>query len=98
MHIAAIVANFLSRFMTGSQLENESRSWEMLAAGCAVGVACTFSAPVGGLSDYFTKKSVVFFKGQVYCSINTWTIFQGSYSISVRKNYSCLIFLLSTFA
>ena len=28
--------------------QNESRNSEMLAAACAVGVACTFAAPIGG--------------------------------------------------
>lgn len=50
VHIASVVANQLSRFLPISTgvFENESRASEMLAAGCAVGVACTFSAPVGG--------------------------------------------------
>ncbi|EPB70433.1 hypothetical protein ANCCEY_10473 [Ancylostoma ceylanicum] len=36
--------------MTGDEgaYANESRSHELLAAGCAVGVACTFSTPIGG--------------------------------------------------
>ena len=29
-------------------IQNESRNSEMLAAACAVGVACTFAAPIGG--------------------------------------------------
>lgn len=33
--------------------QNESRRSEMLAAACAVGVACTFAAPVGGEFIYF---------------------------------------------
>ena len=28
---------------------NESRKTEMLAAACAVGVACCFGAPIGGV-------------------------------------------------
>ncbi|XP_077867132.1 chloride channel protein 2-like, partial [Saccoglossus kowalevskii] len=28
---------------------NESRNHDMLAAACAVGVSCTFSAPIGGV-------------------------------------------------
>lgn len=27
---------------------NEGHEMEMLSSGCAVGIACTFSAPVGG--------------------------------------------------
>jgi chloride channel 2 len=29
-------------------LQNESRNSEMLSAACALGVACTFAAPIGG--------------------------------------------------
>ncbi|EPB67698.1 chloride transporter, ClC family [Ancylostoma ceylanicum] len=76
VHIASVVANQLSRFVHGSKgvFENESRAGEMLAAGCAVGVACTFSAPVGvsmsvaahyqttfPLSDTFTSSELLFF-------------------------------------
>ncbi|KAK6052364.1 hypothetical protein COOONC_10132 [Cooperia oncophora] len=50
VHIASVVANQLNRFLTRTSgvFQNESRANELLAAGCAVGVACTFSAPVGG--------------------------------------------------
>ena len=55
--MASVVANLLSRFVHSSRgiYENESRRSEMLAAGCAVGVACTFSAPVGGLILLYFK-------------------------------------------
>uniref|UniRef100_A0A914Y9N8 Chloride channel protein n=1 Tax=Panagrolaimus superbus TaxID=310955 RepID=A0A914Y9N8_9BILA len=51
VHMAAIVANLLSNLAENFEgaYGNESRKAEMLAAGCAVGVACTFSAPVGGV-------------------------------------------------
>ncbi|GAB1605980.1 channel 2 isoform X11 [Argonauta hians] len=51
VHIASIVATLLGK-MVGSFrgiYENESRRSEMLAAACAVGVACTFAAPIGGV-------------------------------------------------
>uniref|UniRef100_A0A0M3I243 Chloride channel protein n=1 Tax=Ascaris lumbricoides TaxID=6252 RepID=A0A0M3I243_ASCLU len=50
-HVGSIVANLFSRLVRSFQpiYANESRSCELLAAGCAVGVACTFSAPVGGV-------------------------------------------------
>ena len=50
MHVASVVANLLSRAVQTFHgvYSNESRRNEMLAAGCAVGVACTFSSPVGG--------------------------------------------------
>lgn len=50
MHIASIVATLLSKLQSFQGIyENESRSNEMLAAACAVGVACCFAAPVGGV-------------------------------------------------
>lgn len=33
-------------------LQNQSRKTEILAAACAVGVACTFAAPIGGRLRY----------------------------------------------
>jgi chloride channel 2 len=50
VHIASIVAMQLSKLITTFHgiYENESRKSEMLAAACAVGVACTFGAPVAG--------------------------------------------------
>ncbi|KAJ8917377.1 hypothetical protein NQ315_002401 [Exocentrus adspersus] len=51
VHIASITATLLSKLVTGFQgiYENESRTTEMLAAACAVGVASCFAAPVGGV-------------------------------------------------
>ncbi|KAG5885475.1 hypothetical protein JTB14_005066 [Gonioctena quinquepunctata] len=51
VHIASIAATLLSKLVTGFQgiYENESRTTEMLAAACAVGVASCFAAPVGGV-------------------------------------------------
>lgn len=50
VHIASIVAKLLSKLQSFQGIyENESRSNEMLAAACAVGVACCFAAPVGGV-------------------------------------------------
>ncbi|KAF0312673.1 Chloride channel protein 2 [Amphibalanus amphitrite] len=50
VHIASIVATLLTRMVTSFKgiYENESRNSEMLAAACAVGVACSFAAPIGG--------------------------------------------------
>lgn len=50
VHIASIVATLLSKAVTSFKgiYENESRNSEMLAAACAVGVACSFAAPIGG--------------------------------------------------
>ncbi|KAK2168076.1 hypothetical protein NP493_1244g00035 [Ridgeia piscesae] len=51
VHVASITATLLSKFITSVTgiYENESRTNEMLAAACAVGVACTFAAPIGGV-------------------------------------------------
>ncbi|CAH4036690.1 chloride channel protein 2 isoform X1 [Pieris brassicae] len=51
VHIASMVASLLSKMVTKIQgvYENESRTTDMLAAACAVGVASCFAAPVGGV-------------------------------------------------
>ncbi|WKY17172.1 hypothetical protein Q1695_001638 [Nippostrongylus brasiliensis] len=51
VHIASAVANQLSRLAShfDPAFKSETRRAECLAAACAVGVACTFSAPVGGV-------------------------------------------------
>ncbi|XP_069362631.1 chloride channel protein 2 isoform X4 [Maniola hyperantus] len=51
VHIASMVAALLSKLVTTFQgiYSNESRTTEMLAAACAVGVASCFAAPVGGV-------------------------------------------------
>ncbi|KAF9409507.1 hypothetical protein HW555_011146 [Spodoptera exigua] len=51
VHIASMVATLLSKLVTTFQgiYSNESRTSEMLAAACAVGVASCFAAPVGGV-------------------------------------------------
>uniref|UniRef100_A0AC35U8C5 Chloride channel protein n=1 Tax=Rhabditophanes sp. KR3021 TaxID=114890 RepID=A0AC35U8C5_9BILA len=62
VHIASVLANLLSNFVHNSSeiYSNESRKSEMLAAGAAVGVACTFSAPVGGVLFSIEVTSVYF--------------------------------------
>ncbi|KAF8361016.1 clh-3 [Pristionchus pacificus] len=62
VHMSSVVASQLSRLVHSFQgiYENESRSSEMLAAGCAVGVACTFSAPIGGVLFSIEVTSVFF--------------------------------------
>uniref|UniRef100_A0A914W961 Chloride channel protein n=1 Tax=Plectus sambesii TaxID=2011161 RepID=A0A914W961_9BILA len=63
VHIAAVVATLLSKLTAGFQksfYRNESRYSEMLAAACAVAIACTLSAPVGGVL-YSIEATSVFF-------------------------------------
>ncbi|VDM37897.1 unnamed protein product [Toxocara canis] len=51
VHIGSIVAHQISWLERNSKpmCANESRFCEMLVAGCAAGVACTFCAPIGGV-------------------------------------------------
>ncbi|CAK1595612.1 unnamed protein product [Parnassius mnemosyne] len=51
VHIASMVGALLSRCVSRLQraYSNESRTSDMLAAACAVGVASCFAAPVGGV-------------------------------------------------
>uniref|UniRef100_A0A0N4Z7Z2 Chloride channel protein n=1 Tax=Parastrongyloides trichosuri TaxID=131310 RepID=A0A0N4Z7Z2_PARTI len=62
VHVASVLASILSKCVhnKNSVYSNESRRTEMLAAGCAVGVACTFSAPVGGVLFSIEVTSVYF--------------------------------------
>ena len=52
VHIGAIVASLLNKATSACRynvfFSNEGRQMEMLSTGCAVGIACTFSAPAGG--------------------------------------------------
>ncbi|XP_072036571.1 chloride channel protein 2-like isoform X2 [Amphiura filiformis] len=76
VHIASIVSTMLSKMiitfkgifedkrMYYSKGQNESRNSEMLAAACAIGVACNFAAPIGGVlfsievtSTYFAVRN-----------------------------------------
>ncbi|KAH7680103.1 CBN-CLH-4 protein, partial [Aphelenchoides avenae] len=51
VHLASIAGNLLSNLAANfdGAYGNECRKSEILAAACAVGVACTFSAPIGGV-------------------------------------------------
>lgn len=51
VHIASIVATLLGKLTASFHgiYENESRASELLSAACAVGVAATFYAPIGGV-------------------------------------------------
>lgn len=44
--VASLVSRLIRHFKSTSA--NESKKGEVLAAGCAAGVACTFIAPIGG--------------------------------------------------
>ena len=50
-HICCSIAACMGKMITSFQgiYSNESRKTEMLAAACAVGVACCFGAPIGGV-------------------------------------------------
>lgn len=51
VHIASIVATLLNKFYIKikAPLRTSAQTNEMLAAACAVGVACNFAAPIGGV-------------------------------------------------
>ncbi|PVD36643.1 hypothetical protein C0Q70_03629 [Pomacea canaliculata] len=51
VHIASMVAALLGKCTSSFRglYENEARRLELLAAACAVGVASTYAAPIGGL-------------------------------------------------
>ncbi|CAJ0939243.1 unnamed protein product, partial [Mesorhabditis belari] len=68
VHMGAIVANLLNKashaWKHNAFFSTEGRRMEMLSTGCAVGIACTFSAPAGGVlygiestSKYFAIKN-----------------------------------------
>merc|ERR1719167_248330 len=62
VHIASIVATLLTKLVTSFQgiYANESRNSEMLEAACAVGVACCFASPIGGVFFSIEVTSVYF--------------------------------------
>lgn len=68
VHMGAIVATLLTKATSACRYQaffsNEGRQMEMLSSGCAVGIACTFSAPAGAVlygiestSKYFAVKN-----------------------------------------
>ncbi|CAD5213065.1 unnamed protein product [Bursaphelenchus okinawaensis] len=68
VHMGAIVATLLAKatrpFQQSAFYSNEGRDVEILSSGCAVGIACTFSAPAGAVlygiestHKYFAVKS-----------------------------------------
>jgi chloride channel 2 len=67
VHIASIVATLMSSLVTRFQgiYSNESRKSEMLAAAAAVGVACCFAAPIGGVL-FSIECTTVFFAVRNY--------------------------------
>ncbi|VDM76622.1 unnamed protein product [Strongylus vulgaris] len=59
VHLASVVSNQLAILASkfDSAFASETRRTECLVAGCAVGVACTFSAPVGVTVNAFFQTS-----------------------------------------
>lgn len=84
VHVASIVATLLSKMVSQFQgiYDNESRTGEMLAAACAVGVAATFYAPIGGVL-FSIEVTTVFFAVRNYwrgffsacCAATVWRLF-----------------------
>lgn len=67
VHIASIVATLMSSLVTQFQgiYSNESKKFEMLSAAAAVGVACCFAAPIGGVL-FSIECTTVFFAVRNY--------------------------------
>ena len=67
VHIASIVATGLSSLVTQfrGSYANESKTSEMLAAACAVGVSCCFGSPIGGVL-FSIEVTAVFFAVRNY--------------------------------
>ena len=67
VHICCSIAACMGQMITKFQgiYSNESRKTEMLAAACAVGVACCFGAPIGGVLFSIEVTSVYFAVRQV---------------------------------
>lgn len=73
IHVAATVGTLISKLTASCNkgvYANESRYSEMLATACAVGVSCTFSAPVGGTKPILQLPLplFIFTLSQVYSS------------------------------
>ncbi|VDK44123.1 unnamed protein product [Anisakis simplex] len=60
VHVGSIIANLIGRMVRSFEpaYANESRSAELLAAGCAAGVACTFSAPIGAFDSVVIRSNM----------------------------------------
>lgn len=91
VHIASIVATLMSKLVTSFKgiYENESRNSEMLAAACAVGIACCFAAPIGG-----TRATILLLLKQ--CSsllenFSTKKCSKNAFSAVNSHNVDCLI-------
>ncbi|XKL60131.1 hypothetical protein PGB90_001147 [Kerria lacca] len=69
VHISSITATLLSKMIStfNGIYENESRNTEMLAAACAVGVASSFGAPIGGVL-FSIEVTTVYFAVRNYWS------------------------------
>ncbi|ROT78079.1 Chloride channel protein 2, partial [Penaeus vannamei] len=95
VHIASIVATLLSKAVTSFKgiYENESRNSEMLAAACAVGVACSFAAPIGEtLTALFKTNFKVGYPFDpqelfVFALIGVMCGFLGAFFVWVHRQY-----------
>merc|ERR1719341_290415 len=88
VHIASIVATLLTKLVTSFQgiYANESRNSEMLEAACAVGVACCFASPIGGVLfsievPYAPEELLVFIMIGVVCGLG------GSLYVYTHRRY-----------
>jgi chloride channel 2 len=101
VHMGAIVATLLSRLTASCQysafFSNEGREVELLSTGCAVGIACTFSAPVGGKKNVLTKKK--FFLAVLYAIESTSKYFavKNYWRAFLASTCSAIVFRFANF-
>lgn len=57
------MASLLTRITSACRYQaffsSEGREMQMLSSGCAVGIACTFSAPAGGIFLFYFRLSAI---------------------------------------
>ncbi|VDD89570.1 unnamed protein product [Enterobius vermicularis] len=97
VHIGSMVASLVSRLIRHfkSTSANDSKKGEVLAAGCAAGVACTFIAPIGGVL-FSIEVTAVYFAVRDYWRGIFATCFQRP-NISLRSQSTFISVTLSAF-
>lgn len=55
IQMSSIIVTKMSKYLSSfkSVYQNENKKLELIGAAYAVGVACTFNSPIGGLSHFF---------------------------------------------
>ncbi|VIO94436.1 Uncharacterized protein BM_BM1825 [Brugia malayi] len=106
VHMAAIVATILSKVTTSCHytefFANEGREMEMLSSGCAVGIACTFSAPVGAVlyaiestSKYFAVKN--YWRGFLAATCSAIVFRFANFFVTAEQSGTIMAFYQTSF-